>query len=276
MSNLLKRGSAISKEERIIDYNELIKTKLQNIMDANDKQKADPDGFVNGLTAEVVEELISDSEEDAGQVSDPAQNQEILQNAREEAGKIIEEANRQAESIINDANEQVEESFNQARQQGYQDGLSQADQELQTHINELENQYQSRFEQLESEYIEKKNNVEPELVQVITEVFKSVISSEALDNHDIIMHLISRCLSEADKNQDYVIRVSPDDFDYVSSNQGKISCRVNKDIDIDVVEDQSLSQNQCVIESDGAVFNCSLDVELDNLIKRIRELSCMN
>ena len=63
MSNLLKRGSAISKEERIIDYNELIKTKLQNIMDANDKQKADPDGFVNGLTAEVVEELISDSEE---------------------------------------------------------------------------------------------------------------------------------------------------------------------------------------------------------------------
>ena len=60
MSNLLKRGSAISKEERIIDYNELIKTKLQNIMDANDKQKADPDGFVNGLTAEVVEELISD------------------------------------------------------------------------------------------------------------------------------------------------------------------------------------------------------------------------
>lgn len=132
------------------------------------------------------------------------------------------------------------------------------------------------LKQLESEYIEKKNNVEPELVQVITEVFKSVISSEALDNHDIIMHLISRCLSEADKNQDYVIRVSPDDFDYVSSNQGKISCRVNKDIDIDVVEDQSLSQNQCVIESDGAVFNCSLDVELDNLIKRIRELSCMN
>ena len=50
MSNLLKRGSAISKEERIIDYNELIKTKLHNIMDANDKQKADPDGFVNGLS----------------------------------------------------------------------------------------------------------------------------------------------------------------------------------------------------------------------------------
>ena len=64
MSNLLKRGTTINKDERVIDYNELIRQKLQKIMD--DKQgRVDPDGFVNGLQADVVQELISDDTVDA-------------------------------------------------------------------------------------------------------------------------------------------------------------------------------------------------------------------
>ena len=42
MSNLLKRGTTINKDERVIDYNELIRQKLQKIMD--DKQgRVNPD-----------------------------------------------------------------------------------------------------------------------------------------------------------------------------------------------------------------------------------------
>ena len=39
MSNLLKRGTTTISEERIIDYNELIKLKLKNI--ANDRKNHD-------------------------------------------------------------------------------------------------------------------------------------------------------------------------------------------------------------------------------------------
>ena len=34
MSNLLKKGSTITKSERVIDYNEKIKEKLQAVIDA--------------------------------------------------------------------------------------------------------------------------------------------------------------------------------------------------------------------------------------------------
>ena len=51
MSNLLKKGSTITKSERVIDYNEKIKEKLQAVIDAESAAgDQSSDGFVNGLT----------------------------------------------------------------------------------------------------------------------------------------------------------------------------------------------------------------------------------
>ena len=48
----------VTKEERIIDYNELIRAKLKSFVESEDYNGlADADGFVNGLTADVVERL---------------------------------------------------------------------------------------------------------------------------------------------------------------------------------------------------------------------------
>ena len=58
MSNLLKKGSTITKSERVIDYNGKIKEKLQAVIDAESAAgDQSSDGFVNGLTADVVERL---------------------------------------------------------------------------------------------------------------------------------------------------------------------------------------------------------------------------
>ena len=54
-----------------------------------------------------------------------------------------------------------------------------------------------------------------------------------------------------------------------------ISGAVSKDTQIEITEDSALKRNECLIETDAGVFDCSLDVQLDNLIKDIRLLSCM-
>ena len=50
MSNLLKRVYTVNKDERVIDYNDLIKKKLEAIMESK-HAAVDADGFVNGLNA---------------------------------------------------------------------------------------------------------------------------------------------------------------------------------------------------------------------------------
>ena len=254
MSNLLKKGSTITKSERVIDYNEKIKEKLQAVIDAESAAgDQSSDGFVNGLTADVVERLTQD--DDANE--ETSVTQEELENhineLREEAESIIADANEQAQKIIDDADEQVKRAAKEAK----------------------DNVYESRKKQLEQEYTEKRNKIEPELINVLTDVYNKVILSIADEDKEVLVHLINGVLSDAEKSDEFVIKCSPQDYSYISENQGKIFCNMSKDITLDITTDETLGKNDCIIETDGAVFDCSLDKELANLTKKIKMLSCL-
>ena len=79
MSNLLKVGTTISKSERIIDYNDIIKDRVEAARAAS-RQKADSDGFINGLNADVVERLPEDEID-----TEAAASEEMTQESAEAA-----------------------------------------------------------------------------------------------------------------------------------------------------------------------------------------------
>lgn len=278
MSNLLKRSSVINKDERVIDYNDLIKKKIQAIMESKHNEM-DADGFINGLHADVVEELISDDDTADALTDDAAMGEQqaaaSLENANAEAERIIEEARLQAEQIIADANKNADVAFEEAKQNGYYEGNEKAQEEMNIKQAQLEVELDNKRKELEQEYNNLKESIEPELVEVITDVFRKVTGVVAEDNQEIILHLINDVMHNADGSRDYVIKVSPDDYKFLVNNQGKIYCAMSREVNIDIVEDATLERNQCMIETNTGIFNCSLDIELNNLIKNIKLLSCV-
>ncbi|MCI7771007.1 MAG: hypothetical protein MR496_05190 [Eubacterium sp.] len=278
MSNLLKRSSVINKDERVIDYNDLIKKKIQAIMESKHNEM-DADGFINGLHADVVEELISDDDTADALTEDAAMGEQqaaaSLENTNAEAERIIEEARLQAEQIIADANKNADAVFEEAKQNGYYEGNEKAQEEMNIKQAQLEVELDNKRKELEQEYNNLKESIEPELVEVITDVFRKVTGVVAEDNQEIILHLINDVMHNADGSRDYVIKVSPDDYKFLVNNQGKIYCAMSREVNIDIVEDATLERNQCMIETNTGIFNCSLDIELNNLIKNIKLLSCV-
>lgn len=278
MSNLLKRSSVINKDERVIDYNDLIKKKIQAIMESKHNEM-DADGFINGLHADVVEELISDDDTVDALTEDAAMGEQqaaaSLENTNAEAERIIEEARLQAEQIIADANKNADAAFEEAKQNGYYEGNEKAQEEMNIKQAQLEAEFDNKRKELEQEYNNLKESIEPELVEVITDVFRKVTGVVAEDNQEIILHLINDVMHNADGSRDYVIKVSPDDYKFLVNNQGKIYCAMSREVNIDIVEDATLERNQCMIETNTGIFNCSLDIELNNLIKNIKLLSCV-
>lgn len=276
MSNLLKRGTTTISEERIIDYNELIKLKLKNI--ANDRENhgnVDADGFVNGLKADVVEQLLTGSDEDG----ETAQSQEDVNN---QIAAALEEANEQAQTIRDEANEVLAQAHMEARKiiedakrTGYEQGAQNAREEYNAKADELARDYEAKKAQLEKEYNDMKASMEPELVETITEVFKKITYTVAEDNKDIIIGLINGVMKNTDISNEFFIKVSPEDYKFLVNNQGKIYCSVSKEVTMDIVEDATMKKNQCIIESDTGVYDCSLDIELNNLIEDIKLLSCL-
>lgn len=272
MSNLLKVGTTISKSERVIDYNDVIKNRIEAIRNINSR-KADADGFVRGLEADVVEQLEGAEGADS-EMATSVESGFNLEQVNEQAQEILDNAQEEADQILAQAEAQAGQIRENAKKEGYNTGMIQAEKELTERKQQLEQQYTAMQNQLQTEYAALRSRMEPELVETLLEVFSKVTHTISEDNQEIVLHLINDVMKNSENSHEYNIRVSSEDYNFVVNNQGKIYCAMANEVNIDIVQDITLKRNECVIETDTGVFNCSLDVELNNLIKDIRLLSC--
>jgi len=270
LSNLLKAGYGYvkSKEEtRVIDYNELIQEKLKEIRISLQKQSSGGNGeFVAGLNAEVVEELVNPEEE-------LAREKEETDRLLKEAKDKVEQAKKEAEQLIEQARQEGEQLKKQAQAQGqdegYRDGLARAQQE----VDQLKASIQNEKEELEQDYEKKLKELEPKLVNTILEVFQKVTYVLAEDKKEMMLYLVDQALSRIESSHQFYIRVSKEDYPFVAEHKESLCEKVPTSSEIEIVRDSTLVRNQCLIETDGGVFDCSLDVQLENLISDIKVLS---
>ena len=273
MSNLLKYNSIVIKDSNnyIIDSNQKVIDKInsikKNIIATNvmNPNPPDADGFVSGLSAQVVEELTDSDENAATQEDLTLQTQEILDNARREGEEIVAQAHREVEQFIE-----------VMKNEGYDQGLKAGAEEVENRKRRLEEEYNLKREELDKEYQAKVADIEPKLVDTFINVFSNVTHTIAEDKKDMIIYLINSVMNNVDTCKEFVIHVSPDDYRFTINNQNLITGALSKEVHIEISEDSTLSRNECLIETDSGVFDCSLDVQLSNLVKDIKLLSCMN
>lgn len=281
MSNLLKRASIINKDERVIDYNRIIQEKLDALKKVAPK---DSDGFIEGLHSPQVEQMVDEDGnpvdmsifgEDTAAATQEAEAQEVpdLDEVKAQADAILEDARNQADRILEDARSQAEQIRQDAHDDGFDAGTAEAQNKYEQDKKLLQSDYDSRKAALEKEYNELKAKMEPELVNVILEVFKNAIYAISDSDQQVILSLVNHVLQDANISNEFTIKVSHDDYEFMIQNQGKLYCAMNKDIQADIIEDSKLSKGQCLIEADSGVYDCSLDIQLENLIKSIKLLS---
>ena len=269
MSNLLKFNNVVihNQDKMVIDSNrmveEIIEQRRKILGQSSEGPVADSDGFVCGLEAATVEELVADEEPEVvvPEIDFEAlriQEEEILQAARDEAVCIKEEAR------------------NSGYEAGLMEGREAALAELEQKRAAMEQEFEERRQLLEVEYQEMKANMEPELIETLVQVFAKVTHTIADSKKDLVVALANSVLKSIEKSKTYLIKVSEEDYGFVASNLDMILHGVAKDVNIDACVDFQLKRNQCVIETDLGVFDCSLDIQLENLINDIRLLSCLD
>ena len=278
LSNLYKRNNVVSQKERIIDYNDIIKSKIGVLIELAVKDKVSTDGFISGLHAEVVEPLhgrgidalTTDNENPQQQIT-----KADLEASAAQAESLIGKANIESDNILYEAHNKADIIKKEAYSEGKEKGLEDARIEIDHQILKCQTEHEQTKLELQQQYDDMRSKMEPELVSVITDVFKKVINIISDNNEEIILDLVNSVMHNTEVSREFVIKVSPDDYKFLVNNQGKIYCAMSKEVQIEIVEDLSMTKNQCVIESDVGVYDCSLDIQLSNLIKDIKLLSCI-
>ena len=108
----------------------------------------------------------------------------------------------------------------------------------------------------------------------ITDVYNYIFGIELADNRDILVHLIDSTLRQVESSRTFIVHVSKDDYPYVNQQKQALTegATAGKGI-VEIIEDLALIQGACLIETDGGIFDCGIDTQLQELTNKLRVLS---
>ena len=185
---------------------------------------------------------------------------------------LVDRANEEAEQILSDAKAEAEQIKSAAVAQGHEEGLQKgreaAEQEIASRMQEIEALKQS----IETERDQALKELEPQLLDVILQVFERVFHIQFGEKKEILEYLITNTIMNVEGSKEFRIKTSESNQDYLNAHLPEIRAQVGQEYSLEVVSDSSLSPSQCVIETDAGLFDCSIDVHLENLIKDLKSL----
>lgn len=213
--------------------------------------------FTEGLAAALVNSNLREQTQEAALAYE-----EIIKRANEEAERIIEEGKEEAKR-------HKEAIYMEAREKGYGDGLIAGEEEVLRAKKEAEEVCEQYRLETEREIAE----LEPKFAEIISLLVEKITGIITEDRKEVISHLIHRAIQTSYDSKSYLIKVSKEDYEYVRSKKEELIELILGDASLEVIKDNSLGKNQCLIETETSVIDCSLDVQLQRLKEDIRLLS---
>jgi len=261
-------------------------------MDQDDTRVINSDDHVVQFAPELLQQV------EASSVNDPEETEPVgefqqgmnvlnMEDVREEERARVQEetslemesmladARAQAEEILQNAREQADEIRQQAQEEGRNAGFEQGQAEALKHLQEEALRQQEQFEQQQQKLKEQEEALEPKYAELMGALIEKITGVLCEDKKDVIVYLIHQALNQLEKTKSVTLRVSKPDMLTVSAQKEQLRSCVSGEVDFDITEDDSLQENQCIIETDQRIIDCSLDVQLQNLKDQIRMLTIM-
>lgn len=288
--SIVKFYNTVTEDDSlVIDSNTLVEKKLKEVSVKARRKSAPPQdesslvagenaeaGFVEGIDADQIDALISDDGDGSNIIkyTSPEEEAESIRiAAKAEADEIVATAEQLAMEYKNNSRREAEIECTRikadAKQAGYQDGLVQAQDEYASRMQELD----MREQQLKQEYEAAVSELEPRFVETITGIYEHIFKVDLSQYRDIVTGLIAEAMHGVENSRTYIVHVSQEDYEEISTNGRKTLEDAAPGCQVDVVEDIGLGRNQCLLETDNGVFDCGLDRQLTELRNKLRILS---
>lgn len=278
MSNLIKSVYFNMEPGKVksIDPDENVEHYIPNILELGHVEEAKPFHFetLDGTFPEEDEEAEFESGLSVISMDDVIgeERERLSAQMSEEREKILEEARQEAESIVAQANEQAEAIKEMAHSEGkaigMEEGRNEAGVELDQMRQGLQQEYQEKMQELE----EQEKNLEPAFAEIIVSLVKKLTGIVCEDKKEIILYLIGSALRNMEKTSKLVLRVSKKDIARVSAKKATLKLLAKDVQEFDILEDESLTESQCIIETDNRIIDCSLDAQMQNLEEHVKLL----
>ena len=279
--NLIKANQFVLKEKEpiLVDTNELVAQKIESHIPVFEEFK--PEGFQFGLNAPEVDPLFVDMDYVPEEGETPM---ELVAQEAVYTGPSPEELIAQAQAEIEEMRIEAEKNISflkkrsqeEGKQQGYEEGMQIAMQELDAAKRELETSKQeleAKAKAMELEYQNLIDQLEPQFIKTITGIYEEVFKVELVGYKNILRQAIANTIRKVEGSKDFLVHVSRVDYGKMVEQKELLLNSISQQITVEFVEDATLKENECIIETNSGIFDCSIGVQLEELTKKLRLLS---
>lgn len=272
-SNLLKGGmlNITTEGSRIIDVNALIAERIGSLM--QELKEPENKGFTEALQVEEadISALLSDPGE--GQEEELPEDLSV-EDAEERAKSIVQEAKDTASGILQDAIAQAETEAEAIRQKAREEGYREGSQKAESEFHKMEKELKAKERELEKRYDNLVAELEPKFVDTLSGIYEHLFRVELGSHRDILLYLIGDCMRGAEGSKSFQIRVSTEDYTYISTKKAALMEAAGAgEAELEILEDPNLSRNGCIIRTENGIMDCSLTTQLEELNKKLRLLA---
>lgn len=276
MSNFYRSNYVIRGEQvrRVIDANDRMAERMhaieeqqrqerleEMIRQRREEAEANGEEFSEGLFAQ---ELLLEEE--------PEPEIDYVAQAKEQAQTLLDEARQEAEAVLAQAKQEAESVLESSRQEGYQNGYDAGQEQAQRELRVRQETFDQKEQELQRQFDASMEQLEPQLLDTMLTVFEHVFTMQFRGKKEMLEHLVWNALRGIRETRQYKIRVSESELEYMRSRRQALQEKVGEDVALEIVMDPDLTESQCVIDADSGVYDCSLDVELDQLIRDLKSL----
>lgn len=202
-----------------------------------------------------------------------AQAQVIKQQAEDEAAKIIKEADDKAKEILAKADEnteaQKEEGYKSGFEKGQEDGFTSGRGETDRLVDRLH----VLIEKTMDKRAEILSETEQQVVNLVLLMTRKVVKVISENQKNVVVTNVVQALRKVKGRGDVTIRVNLADLKLTSQHTKDFLSVVENVKNISIVEDSTVDQGGCVIETDFGEIDARISSQLNEIEQRILEVS---
>lgn len=191
-----------------------------------------------------------------------AQAAAIIEKAKAEAAQIIAEAEAERENLKSNAHN---EGYEVGKKAGYDDGKAEADR-LVERMHKMIDAVMVRREEILQE-------TESQIVELVILMTRKVIKILSENQKNVVMANTLAALKKLKARGQVTLRVNLEDVKLTTAHVDEFIQHVEKVEGITVLEDSSVDQGGCIVETDFGAIDARISSQLNELENKILEIS---
>lgn len=279
-SSLIKSNLTVVQDEEkvVIDTNALIAQKLEALSGDTFYTAADPGAYTDQGVSETEDDglsgLFGETPPEGGDGFKPGIQAEPIELIKEDSGpspeELLAEAREEIAQMQQDAARQIEQQRETALAEAKREGYDAGYREGMHQVEQIKEELAETQRQMASDYEQKLSELEPLFIEKLTGIYEHIFKVNMMSDKQVLLYLAENVIRNVEGNREFFVHVSKEDYAAVNMQKKQLeAAAAGANTSVEVVQDTTLSEGECMIETDGGIFDCGLGTQLSELKKQL-------